>query len=570
MRNFDRDSSGCGKQIRDLVQNGREAFFAAAIEVLVRQEDSRGVQFLVAILVENDLLLPALTDPALTREQAIALAIAATHAGQMVDVAIARHLAGSASSVTIDACPPEIQRLMDILAETSDGTRILPSLIALTRLPNPYLQSKAVLMIGRMNRNVKWVQNRLAESDSRVRANAIEALWGVDTEEARNLLRSAARDGNNRVAGNALIALYRLGDCWSISELAAMASHVSSRFRATAAWVMGETGDPRFAKVLARMLGEPSIAVRTRAFAALGHIKAATAQARQAGEWRVLARFRRHRHGRMREVQVEICSSDGREQVKVLPTQFILTEEGEGVASYTVEERPAPGALAVAFLLPRAADPAAAPFNQGALRALAWKRPSDLWSAVPFVPAAREIQMTMLQQDISFTSEVIAPQEDVPIPFTCDPELADEAFRKVPAKMDCSDLWGAIRRAVQIDTGPARGHRHLVVYGQWETGQPAGYPELVSTALVSHTTVHAISLVANPPLENLCQTTQGAFQIVASEAEVPDQVEQACLRMLARYTVRYLPAGPGATALGIRVQSQNGWGETRITIPRQE
>ena len=145
---------------------------------------------MVSILVENDLLLPALTNPALTREQAIALAGAAARAGQMVDVAIARHLAGSASSVTIDACPPEIQRLMDILAETSDGTRILPSLIALTRLPNPYLQSKAVLMIGRMNRNVKWVQSRLAESDSRVRANAIEAIWGLDTEEARNLLRS--------------------------------------------------------------------------------------------------------------------------------------------------------------------------------------------------------------------------------------------------------------------------------------------------------------------------------------------------------------------------------------------
>ena len=54
----------------------------------------------------------------------------------------------------------------------------------------------------------------------------------------------------------------------------------------------------------------------------------------------------------------------------------------------------APGALAVAFLFPRTADPAAAPLYQGALRALAWKRPSDLWSAIPYVASEREMQMT--------------------------------------------------------------------------------------------------------------------------------------------------------------------------------
>jgi len=570
VRNFDRDSKSHGKQIRELAHKDRHAFYASAIEILASQDDSRGVQFLVSILVENELLLTALSDLVLTREQATALARAATRAGQMVDVAVARHLAGNALSITHEDCPPEMQRLMDLLAEISDGTRILPSLMALTRLSNPYLHSKAVLMIGRMNRNVKWVKNRLAESDSRVRGNAVEALWGLDTEEARSLWHAAARDGNNRVAGNALIALYRLGDCWSIQELNAMANHQSRRFRATAAWVMGKTGDPRFTRALARMVGEPNIAVRTRAFAALGLIKAATARARQAGEWRVLAHLRQTRRGGWRELQVEVCSSDGREQIKVLPTQVILTEKGEGVTGYVVEERPAPGALAVAFLFPRASDPAGAPFNQGALRALAWKRPSDLWSAVPYISAAApEIRMTLLQEKISFAAEISEPRQDIPLHFTCDPQQAAEAFVKIPARMGCSTFWGAMRRSVQFDTGPARGQRHVIVYGQWETGRPAGYPQLASAAMNSHTAVHAISLTANSALENLCHTTKGTFQIAASEGDVAGQVEQACLRLLARYAIRYQPAAAGATSLGIRVQSAAGWGETNIPIPPQ-
>ena len=565
---FDRDFGTSSKLIRELPRRGPQAFYEAALEILADHDDSRGVQCLIAVLIERDLLLSTLSDPSLTREQAIKLARTAASTGVMIDVGVARHLAEHGPAVGDGSCPPEIHRLMDVLAEISDGVRILPSLMALTRVSNPYLQSKAVLMIGRLNHSVKWVQSRLGESDSRVRANAVEALWGVDTEEARNLLRSAARDGNNRVAGNALVALHRLGDCWAIPELLGMASHESRRFRATAAWVMGETGDPRFTKVLGRLVGEPHAGARTRAFAALGRIKAATLEARQAGEWRVIAHFQQTRRSGWRELQVEVCSLDGCEQIKLLPTQFVLAEDAELVTGYSVEERPAPGALAVAFVFPRTGDPQNSPFLRGALASLAWKRPSDLWSAVPYIATeAPEIQVNLLEQKIALSAEASGLAPDGPLLFTCEPEQASGALVKISAKVDCTDLWSTVRRAVQIDNGPARGQRHLIVYGQSETGQPAGYPELVSAALASHITVHAISLTANSALENLCQTTTGVFRAVASESEVPSQVEETCLRLLARYTVRYQPSAADASSLAVRVQSPGGWGETTIPIP---
>ena len=116
---------------------------------------------------------------------------------------------------------------------------------------------------------------RLGESDPRVRANAIESLWGVDTPEARALLSFAASDANNRAVGNALLGLYYLGEASMLADVVKLAGHESALFRTSAAWVMGETGDPRFTEALRRMISEPDPIVRKRAFAALVQIKAA-------------------------------------------------------------------------------------------------------------------------------------------------------------------------------------------------------------------------------------------------------------------------------------------------------
>jgi HEAT repeat protein len=189
----------------------------------------------------------------------------------MTEVNLATFLAdGDPSNDTIR--PAELVRLMEIMVEVSNFARILPALKRMARHPNPHVRSKAVLMIGRGNPASGWLQNRFAEPDPRIRANTVEALWGVDTAEARGLLLEAARDDNNRVAGNALLALYRLGEDSAEPELRKMSESDSALFRATSAWIMGEITDPRFASLLARLVGDSSRMVRKRAFSALGRI----------------------------------------------------------------------------------------------------------------------------------------------------------------------------------------------------------------------------------------------------------------------------------------------------------
>ncbi len=154
VRNFEVDATASRQQIRDLLDNNRELFCATSIEILKTAGDSRGAQYLVALLVANEMLLQALCNPGLSREEAMALGRAARRVDPMIDVALARSLADS--GVGGSAVPvADPARLMDILCEIADAGHIMPSLMRLMRHPNTYLRSKAVKMIGRDSRSAK-------------------------------------------------------------------------------------------------------------------------------------------------------------------------------------------------------------------------------------------------------------------------------------------------------------------------------------------------------------------------------------------------------------------------------
>jgi hypothetical protein len=468
VRNFDRDANANRKFIRELAETDPEAFYNTAVGILKQQDDSRGAQHLVATLVTYDMLLRALCDPEFSREQSLELARTAARVDPMTDVTLAKRLADGTAAANQPISPSDAGRVMEILSEISNGTRILPSLMRLLRHSSPYVRSKAVKLVGRGSQSVKWVRARLVESDPRIRANAVEALWGVDTEDARELLQSAARDGNNRVAGNAMIALYRLGEAGVIPELLSMGEHVSALFRATAAWVMGESGDPRFTECLGKLLREPNATVRARALAALGRIKNSVAQARQSAEWRASALVLEcDPQKTSRRVQVAVTGEEG-DQPRLVPTQFILTEDGKLVLQYRITERPTVEAISAIFLFPRRALQESSVFTVGALNARAWKRSSDLWAVMSYGEDAGggdEAPRYMPTVD-AITAALTAPGK----------------------RPESSDLWTSIWRAVRAENAPARGKRHLIVMGDQDQHNAAG-DGLISAVVAARASV---------------------------------------------------------------------------------
>lgn len=227
------------------------------------------VEFVIGLLVAGGRLLDLIKRRSLTRQEAEDIARTAIRLDPQAEIDLARRLAGQCSTMSLAA----VMRLLDILEEVADCKRILPSLLSLRRAPDPRVRSKVVLMIARSNRSAGWAKKCLADPDPRTRASAVEGLWHNGSGDARDVLQAAARDRNNRVAANALFALHRLGDPSTVAQLVRMGRSDAPLFRASAAWAMGETGDPRFASVLEKLAADPKEIVRKRAKAARERIE---------------------------------------------------------------------------------------------------------------------------------------------------------------------------------------------------------------------------------------------------------------------------------------------------------
>jgi len=552
MRNFDRDGVTSRRLIDELLQVSPDMFRDAAMQVLKAADDSRAVQCLIGVLVAHGLLLSVLCHPALSHDQVLVVARIAQRVDPTAEATIAKSLADSVISKDPDVRPKDAGRLLEVLGEISDGNRILPSLLRLVRHPDPHLRSKAVKMIGNGTRSAKWVQGRLAESDSRVRANAIESLWGVDSPDARELLHASVRDGDNRVAGNAMVALHRIGDSGVIPDFFRMAEHDSARFRVTAAWAMGESADPRFSEILARLLRDTHPPVRTRALASLGRIKKFLAKTRQASPWHMAGMLQDNPQRNLRRLRLILAAEDGGEYPAALGTQFLLSEDGQPVSSYRTSDWQVPRPMSVLFVFPRFANPAAEPAVSGALSCRTWKRRSDFWGLEAYIPPEE-------------SRGVDQPAEDPPR-LTANLDTLEETFLQAPAPQRCVGFWNGLMQAVLSEYGGSYGLRQVILFNRSASVTPP--PEELTPAVVTGTGVRiqVVSTVSNPVLEDFCRLVGGVFRLAGSPGEVDDLIRTCYLDLLPAYEFSYTPVAPGARAVKVRVQTGEGWGEASFPV----
>jgi len=258
-----------GRALGELLARDRRQFFHAAVEALKSGARTPAHTHLLNLLIENDLLAEALASPLrFSLEEAIEFFNLIARMDPLLDAKLARwllrHLREEPSGRAASAL-----RILRILEQTSVADRLRPMLVQLLRFPDPAIRSKVALLLGRSTQDVRWA---LADPDPRVRANATEALWGSNARDARQTLWGLARDSNQRVVGNALLGLYKLGEPAAAEELAAMSRHPSAKHRATAAWAMGQTLDGGFREHLRRLEGDPDENVRRNARLALARM----------------------------------------------------------------------------------------------------------------------------------------------------------------------------------------------------------------------------------------------------------------------------------------------------------
>ena len=225
-------------------------------------------------------LFAHLCDPALSTT-AEAIDLAAQRA--RLDAGFGPRLARNAIDTAQVQDSAKALRLLDILSAISNQIRVVV-IGSLLHHPDSRVRSKAVLMVGKTQQNATWVKQHMYDPDARVRANALESLWGGDPNQTRQVFRKALDDPNNRVVGNALVGLYLIKEPACAQRIIAMANHTDARFRETAVWVMRRTGDTAFIPELAKLAREAGGPLRSKALRALASIKVAHATSPATGK----------------------------------------------------------------------------------------------------------------------------------------------------------------------------------------------------------------------------------------------------------------------------------------------
>lgn len=323
-------TSAAARGLRELLETDPQRFVKEAYDALRRLPDHDSASFLLRLLVSLPLALEQLIDPmCFTEAEAADIArrmMAADPAAEVKRIQLIRF----SECEVYPKDPWRARRLLSILGQVSDSRRILPILTYLTRHPDPHVQSKATLLIGKAQPSPHWLEAKLIAADPRVRANAVEALWNVNSHDAKALARAALRDSAHRVAANAAVALHRMGELSSIAALHRMIANPGEQFRAAGVWAMGETGDPRFLRVLAELSNAPPGIVKRNALRAMVRIRDRVAHLEAAGSLRVSVEHEGCK------LAVELRSAAGGDIATALPTSFVVTQRDREIEILSV------------------------------------------------------------------------------------------------------------------------------------------------------------------------------------------------------------------------------------------
>jgi hypothetical protein len=179
------------------------------------------------------------------------------------------------SRLTDKGAQPELLlRLLVLLEALGDYSAILPRLCTLAWHEDKRIRSKAVMALCRLRPNPSLIKRQLDSPDYRVRANAIEALWYAQVDNAVRLFQAALADSHHRVVVNAVLGLYFHKDESYYSKVLELANHSTTLFRVATAWALGRMRDPRLLPILEGLTKDPSPQVRSKALESLAQLPA--------------------------------------------------------------------------------------------------------------------------------------------------------------------------------------------------------------------------------------------------------------------------------------------------------
>jgi HEAT repeat protein len=546
-----------GKAMREMLESDGSTFTQQALALLKTVSADPGSNYVLTLLLRDASLLSKLCDPDLfSLTEATEIARRLQKLDPSFDVRIIKQIASAASNADkLTAATAE--RLLEIMAAFSDLSRILPVLAELLKHPSPRIRSKAVLLIGRASASAKLAESHLKEADRRVRANAIEALWGNASSEARTILSAAVSDSNNRVAANAALVLYKLDETCCIPVILDMAENPSPIFRLSAVWMMSETQDPRFLGTLAKLIADADQRVRQLAFTSVARIRKNKASLLNGPKLKVIATEVECSLEGQRKLRVSICSEDGKPAARFVGLQFAIEEDKRLVAKYSVQELGQAESLAVGIAIPRSVhqpDEFLQSCEASLKSTLQQKRSQDQWAILKYAGKSDSTALTF-SSDPKTLAEVLAAEGNA------------AGGNEGPAELNLNDA--AQRLFTEIS--PKKAQRHVLLIDSSASGSSSmsqtDVDNLLAIAKPGKIQVYGLVVAAldsgvNPHLRRLCEASGGRIVRASAVDDIPRTLEGLFCTLSSAYEITYVSnATSPISRVSVQIYSPQGCGE---------
>lgn len=580
VESFSETDSSAAQVLNQLANSDPALFFAAAIAVVAASKPSEGSRHLVLRLVKDKRLGIGLLDPKVcSLPEALAVTRAAAEAGAKLqstfELALNKALQGQPSASKTE----RILRILDVLSVTCGEGCWNSFQVELMAYPDKVVRSKAALLIGRSTRNVAWIGRRLLDRDPRVQSSAVEALWGLDAEEAKPHFLTALKSTNNRVAANAALGLFRCGDLAAIHALLDMLRHPEPAFCLSALWAIGETRDERFLPALSEHYKQAGGKLRLATVGAMSRIRRRERSGEEAGPLQVHMSQATSLANGLRRLIFAVSCHPARDLRAIKPTEFMLWENGALVEDYQVRLVSPPALMMAGFVVPWFAtdDEDYEKFvREGMRQCLAMKRRDDLWRidrySIEMNPPA--VEKTAAETTPPYDDSLITPELRASNGCMDDAEILGQVLHMAsPRERAAPDPIAAFER--QSDAFAKRGgKRHIFLFLHEMSGhdlkEDAAIARLRSIAQNSSVVLHGICPEVAGQwklVRELCLSNpEGSFTETRLDGMV-DGLVDAYANLCTRFEIDYPlpPLSDPATVL-LKISSTFGRGELSVNV----
>jgi HEAT repeat protein len=575
---FSEKDTSSKQSLQQMLSSDQAAFSRASIRVLAHANGSAGSRYVLHLLRKHNLLVEALADPiGSKREDAIAAARVISQIGAPIDADLERVLSATLSLPPVPANAARVLRLLDVLDVASAQPRFYLFQKELMDYPDTNVRGRATLLIACSSKSAALVGRMLLDEDVQVQANAVEALWSFDSAEAHPLLVNAARSKPPRVAGNAAVGLYRMGDLSSFGLMFGMAQQDDPVRRAIAAWAMGETGDPRFLPFLSAWFLRSSGDERVNILQALGRIRRREKLLAEAGAIEIRT-WDATMNGSSRHLVLSLWSSSKADLSVMKPTDFAIWEGGSLVQDYEISGHSNPALGIYGFILPRfstATDPYRIAIMDALQRCLKHKRADDLWRLDRYLtePRTGESGPVLEKAALPYEESLLGPLAKThQRGFLASPEALQKIVDS-PGIRDraADDVIAAFDHHSEAMI-KFSGKRKLFLFlpSQYVGRLGRQIARLTSFIANERITLHGIAPKGADNCEEfqaLCLASEGGSFAALTPEQMPSAVERIYAQSINRFEVTYRVPEQSEPADGsLQITSNNGCGRASFSF----